>query len=56
MRTEVEFKYSIDEGIITPFGSSGIIEMLGFDDGGIKYYVKTSKGGSWHKEKELRAK
>jgi len=53
MSEKIEFKFSIDERVKTPFGEEGIIRSLAFDDGGIKYYVKTKQTGSWHKEKEL---
>lgn len=38
---KVEFKYELEQRITTPFGKDGIITMLGFDDGGIQYFVKT---------------
>jgi len=30
--------------------------MLGVDDGGIKYFVKTAEKGSWYKENFLSIK
>lgn len=54
MKRIVEFKYDLDDMIITPFNEKGIIEMLGRDEGGNKYYVKTKLNSAWYKEKELR--
>ena len=50
----IEFKHSIDDRVTTPFGDVGIIEMLGFDEGGKKYYVRTKTGGNWLKEADLK--
>ncbi len=52
----IEFKYELDEKVITPFGDLGIIGMLGFDDGGPQYYVKTSVASNWFKESQLTKK
>ncbi len=49
----IEFTYKLDQRIITPFGKEGIITMLGFDEGGKMYYVKTEISSNWHKEGEL---
>jgi hypothetical protein len=54
MAYSIEFKYSVDDRVTTPFGDAGIIEMLGFDEGGKKYYVRTKLDGSWFKEADLR--
>jgi hypothetical protein len=48
----VEFKFSIDQKVNTPFGE-GIINMLGVDDGGVKYYVDLESSGKWIKEAQL---
>lgn len=55
MRT-IDFKFDVDDDVITPFGDHGIVSMLGHDESGNLYYVKTSKGGEWFKEKQLTAK
>lgn len=53
---KVEYAFGIDQEVKTPFGDDGIVVMLGYDDGGKCYHVKTSKDGQWYKEKELTAK
>ncbi len=50
----VTFEFNIDQRVITPFGEDGIIAMLGVDDGGNQYYVKTKSQSNWFKEKELK--
>ena len=55
MRT-VEFKFDLDQRILTGFGDKGIIESLSLQEGGINYYVKTNQGGMWWKESDLTAK
>ena len=50
---KVEFKFTIDQRVTTPFDDEGIIVMLGFDDGGKCYFVKSAKDSKWFKEKEL---
>lgn len=52
MRTVV-FQYDVDDKVKTPFGDSGIIQMLGYDDGGVQYYVKTASASNWFKESQL---
>jgi hypothetical protein len=47
------FKFDLDERVMTPFGQQGIIVMLGFDDGGRKYYVQTSTNSDWYKESQI---
>lgn len=49
----VEYVYKIDQKVKTPFGDVGIVSMLGFDDGGNQYFVKTATDGQWYKEKQL---
>lgn len=51
---EVNFKFKIDDRVLTPFGANGIICMLGYDDGGVQYYIKAEKDSSWFKEKDIR--
>ena len=50
---KVKYKYDIDDVVTTPFGMTGIVSMLGYDDGGPQYYVKTEKVDTWFKEKQL---
>ena len=47
----VEFKFDIDDEVVTKFGDEGVVTMLGFDEAGIQYCVKTNKGNEWYKEK-----
>jgi len=51
----LEFKFDIDQKVKTPFGDEGLVTMLGHDDGGNCYHVKTAKDGQWYKEKQLIA-
>lgn len=51
--TVVSFGFAMDEHVLTPFGDKAIVSMLGFDEGGNTYYVKTVHGGSWFKENQL---
>lgn len=50
----VKFKFKLEQKVITPFDEKGIISMLGYDDGGNTYYVKTNMNSQWFKEKELK--
>ena len=50
----IEFKYKIDQKIVTPFNKVGLISMLGFDESGVRYYVTTEKNSAWFKEGLLR--
>ena len=52
---KVEFKFDIDDEVVTKFGDPGVVVMLGYDDGGIQYCVKTDKGSEWYKEKLVAA-
>ena len=49
----IVFKFDLDEIVKTDFGETGKVVILGFDDGGIKYFVETKHKGSWYKEKDL---
>jgi hypothetical protein len=51
--TIISFGFAMDEHVLTPFGEKAIVSMLGFDEGGNTYYVKTVHGGSWFKENQL---
>ena len=51
----ITFKFMLDQAAKTPFGEEGLISMLGVDDGGNTYYVKTNTGGNWFKESQLTA-
>ena len=51
---EVKFIFRMDETVITPFGEDCIVSMLGYDDGGQQYYIKTKDGANWFKEDQLR--
>ena len=50
----VKYKYDLDQRVTTPFGDPGIVTLLGFDDSGPTYYVKTRTESNWFKEKELK--
>ena len=50
---EVSYRFNVDDRVVTPFGDTGIITMLGFDDGGNQYYVKTKLDSQWYKERDL---
>jgi hypothetical protein len=52
--TVVKFKFSLDERVITPFGSIGVISTLGYDESGQHYYVKTEHKSDWLKESQLK--
>lgn len=51
--TDVTYRFKMDQRVVTPFGDSGIITMLGYDDGGVQYYVTTKVKGGWFKECDL---
>lgn len=53
MMVELKFEHGIDKRVLTPFGEEGIVTMLGFDDGGKHYYVKTKLTSSWYKEGDV---
>lgn len=50
----VNFKYDVDQKVFTPFDEKGIITMLGYDEAGQQYYVKTANNNSWFKEDALK--
>lgn len=49
----IEFKYNLDDMVTTLFGDVGIISMLGADEAGKQYYVKTKQSAGWFKETQL---
>ena len=51
----VTFEFSVDQKVTTAFGDAGLVTMLAVDDGGKRYYVKTSHGGDWFKSSQLTA-
>lgn len=46
--------FELDERVKTPFGDEGLVSMLGVDDGGNIYYVKTKDSSNWFKEGQLK--
>lgn len=50
----VKFAFTLDQKVITPFGDEGIVSMLGYDDGGRQYHVKTRETACWFKQTELK--
>lgn len=50
---EIKFKFKLGDRVRTLFEEEGIVEMLGVDDGGNKYFIKTRKQSSWFKEDEI---
>lgn len=53
MEEKFDFKFDLNQEVVTPFGDDGLVEMLGFDGGGRKYYVQTAKNLNWFKECQL---
>ena len=55
--SKVEFKYNLDDEVNVPLTDKpGMITMLGFDEGGIQYFVVTADKGlsnKWWKEKQV---
>lgn len=49
----VNFQFELGDKVTTPFGDPGLVSMLGVNDGGNCYYIKTQAGGNWFKEREL---
>lgn len=50
---ELRFLFVLDSRVTTPFGAKGIVKMLGYDEGGKQYYIKTEKNSGWFKETDL---
>lgn len=51
---KLEFKFELNQSVTTIFDEKGIVTMLGFDEGGNQYYVKTKSYSQWFKENELK--
>ena len=52
---KAEFKFDIDDQVVTPFGDRGYITMCALDDNRAKtYWVKTAKGEGWYTENKIR--
>lgn len=49
----VTFKFEPKQGVVTPLGDRGFIDLCGHQISGNMYYVKTSHGGEWFDEKDL---
>lgn len=50
----VNFKFELDQEVVTRFDTSGFVTMQGVDSSGVIYYVKTAEdAGAWHKEEHL---
>lgn len=50
-----EFKHKLDQKVTDPLGQTGIVIMLGIDDGGKKCFVQTVNNSCWWKEDQLKA-
>jgi len=56
MATNVEFKFDLDQEVrIKLTGEKGLVDFLGFDDGGKQYHVKTGKDSSYWKENQIES-
>ncbi len=54
MATNVEFKFDLDEVVTVKLtGEKGIVDFLGFDEGGAQYHVKNGKGAAYWKETQI---
>jgi phage pi2 protein 07 len=51
----VNFKFNIDQRVLTILEEPVIITMLGVDEGGIIYYVQGKNNSGWYKENLLTA-
>lgn len=52
---QINFKFEINQKVITIFGDIGIIDMFGFNEAGNLYYVKRKTSESWLKEDQIEA-
>jgi len=51
----IDFKFSLGDFAYDKFGNKVIVKFLGFDDGGITYYVQLESGIMyWINEKDLK--
>ena len=51
----VEFEIDLDETVkVLPTKEQGVVSMLGFDDGGVQYYVKAKDSSNWWKAKQVQ--
>ena len=54
---KIKFKYNLDDKVLVPLtDKEGLITMLGFDGGGIQYFVVTADKGlnnKWWEEKHV---
>lgn len=52
----LQFAFNLSQKVNTPFGEIGMVRMLGYDEAGLQYFIRTKTGeGSWFKESELTA-
>ncbi len=52
---KIDFKFEIDQKVITPFDDTGIVEMAAIDNGKSEvYYIKRSNDCQWFKVGQLR--
>ena len=51
----VNFKYDINDKVVTLLGDKGIVEWLCVNDSNtIQYYVKTSNNNDWFREDQIK--
>ena len=50
---KVEFKFEVDQKVITPFQTQGIISHCCVGRDANSYYVKTEKSSEWFYEDQL---
>lgn len=51
--TTVEFKFDLEQQVITLAGNKGFISAIYVDYGGTQYYVKTGENGNYWHEHQL---
>lgn len=50
----VEFKFDMDDRVMTAVGTEGIVKMLAYDHGGKQYAVSTAQvAWTWFQEDQL---
>jgi hypothetical protein len=53
----VNFKFDQNQKVKTVLGDEGIIDMLGYANGNVRYYVLMKEGrGAWIDENQLEAR